>query len=231
MARRPLSPFAVLWKRHVILYTDVFSAALHELSKAPSLSGGEDAVSEMLCLILNRVCFNIGKSQNIELQTPYWEAPIQPVSGDEPKGGKINKKPDFTCKCINPLATTPEKYEIAFHIECKLLGNPTSATWILNENYVKNGIRRFDSTIHAYGKRAYSGMMIGYIIGMTPENIETEVNDYQKKQEPEYPEIEFVFDTKNLFKTIQNIKRENVMPTRFDMIHLWVDLRNCYKQL
>lgn len=231
MARRPLSPFIVLWNRHILLYSEVFSTALQELSESASISGDEDAISEILCSILNRVCFNFGKSRNQELQTPYWETPIQPVTGDELKGGKIKKRPDFTCKCINPWAASPEKYEISLHVECKLLGNPTSATWILNENYVKNGIKRFDSKIHEYGKRAYSGMMIGYIIGMTPEEIEFEVNDYQKKHAPEYTDIKFFFDTATLFKTRRDIKRKNVIPARFELIHLWVDLRNCYKNL
>jgi hypothetical protein len=231
MARRPLSPFITLWNRYILLYSEVFSTALQKLSESASISGDEDAISEILCSILNRVCFNFGKSRNQELQTPYWETPIQPVTGDELKGGKIKKRPDFTCKCINPWAASPEKYEISLHIECKLLGNPTSAAWILNENYVKNGIKRFDSKIHEYGKRAYSGMMIGYIIGMTPEEIESEVNDYQKKHAPEYTEIKFFFYTTTLFKTRQDIKRKNVIPARFELIHFWVDLRNCYKNL
>jgi hypothetical protein len=214
---------------HILLYSEVFSTALRKLSESVSVSGDEDAISEILCSILNRVCFKLGKSRNQELQTPYWEAPIQPVAGDELKGGKIKKRPDFTCKFINPWAVSPEKYEISLHIECKLLGNPTSATWILNKNYVKNGIKRFDSKIHEYGKRADSGMMIGYIIGMTPQEIESEVNDYQKKHASEYTAIKFFFDTTTLFKTRQDIKRKNVLPARFELIHLWVDLRNCYK--
>jgi hypothetical protein len=231
MARRPLSPFKTLWNRYILLYSEVFSTALRELSESVSVSGDEDAISEILCSILNRVCFKLGKSRNQELQTPYWETPIQPVAGDELKGGKIKKRPDFTCKLINPWAVSPGKYEISLHIECKLLGNPTSATWILNTNYVKNGIKRFDSKIHEYGKRADSGMMIGYIIGMTPEEIESEVNDYQKKHASEYTDIKFFFDTTTLFKTRQHIKRKNVMPARFELIHLWVDLRNCYKNI
>jgi len=205
--------------------------ALRELSESASVSGDEDAISEILCSILNRVCYKLGKSRNQELQTPYWETPIQPVTGDELKGGKIKKRPDFTCKCINPWAASPEKYEISLHIECKLLGNPTSATWISNKNYVKNGIKRFDSKFHEYGKRADSGMMIGYIISMTPQEIESEVNDYQKKHAPEYAEIKLFFDTTTFFKTRQAIKRKNVLPVRFELIHLWVDLRNCYKRL
>ena len=229
MLRHKLAPFETLWRRHVLLYSEVFSEALQELSKLASLSGDEDAISEKLCQILNQVCFKFGKSRNQELQTPNWEIPIQPVTGDELKGGKIKKRPDFTCKCVNIWADSPEKYEISLHVECKLLGFPTSASWILNENYVKNGIKRFDSKIHRYGKRSDSGMMIGYIVSMSPKEIEFEVNDYQKKHEPEYPEIKFAFDTAILFKTIQDIKRKNVMPAQFELIHLWVDLRNCYK--
>jgi len=231
MARRPLSPFVTLWNRHVQLYSEVFSAALYELSKLSSISGDEDAISEILCSILSRVCFELGKSRNQDLQTPYWETPIQPVTGDELKGGKMGKRPDFTCKCINPWADSHEKYEVALHVECKLLGYPTSATWILNENYVKNGIKRFDSKVHEYGKRSDSGMMIGYIINMTPEEIESEVNNYHKKHAPEYPVINFSFDTPALFKTRQDIKRKNVKPAFFEIFHFWVDLRDCYKPL
>ena len=229
MARRQLSPFETLWKRHILLYSEVFFAALQKLAKMDSISGDEDAISEILSLILNRVCFNFNKTRNQEVRTPYWEAPAQPVIEDELKGGKIRKRPDFTCKCINPRADSPEKHEISLHVECKRLGNPTSATWILNENYVKNGIKRFDSKIHGYSKRANSGMMIGYIISMTPEEIESEVNCYQKKHEPEYTEIKFFFDTTTLFKTSQDINRKNVMPARFELVHFWVDLRNCYQ--
>lgn len=231
MARRPLSPFITLWNRHILLYSEIFSTALRELSESASVSRDEDAISEILCSILNRVCYKLGKSRNQDLQTPYWETPIQPVTGDELKGGKIKKRPDFTCKCINRWAASSEKYEISLHIECKLLGNPTSAAWILNKNYVESGIKRFDSKIHEYGKRADSGMMIGYIIDMTPQEIESEVNDYQKTHAPDYTEIKFCFDTTKLFKTRQDIKRKNVMPAQFELIHFWVDLRNCYKKL
>lgn len=228
MARRPLSPFVTLWNRHVQLYSEVFSAALQELSESSSISGDEDAISEILCSILSRVCFGLGKSRNQDLQTPYWESPIQPVTADELKGGKIRKRPDFICKCLNPWANSHEEYEISLHVECKLLGYPTSSRWILNENYVKNGIKRFDSNIHEYGKRAPSGLMIGYIISMTPEEIESEVNDYQKKHAPEYAQIRFLFDTMTFLEARQAIERRNIMPSRFELIHFWVDLRSCY---
>ena len=229
MARRTLPSFIFLWNRHVKLYLEVFSIALKEMVEENSASGDEDAISETLGLILRRACFNIYRSGNREVRTPIWETPIQPVSGDELKGGKIRKRPDFTCNCFNPWADSPEEQEISFHVECKRLGNPTSSSWILNRNYVKDGIKRFDCKTHEYGKRALSGMMIGYIVSMTPKEIEAEVNTYQKKYVPGYADISFISDSTMLFQAHQEIERKSVYPIQFELIHLWVDLRNNYR--
>jgi hypothetical protein len=228
MARRTLSTFTPLWDRHKRLYSEVFSTALLELSEMDSVSGDEDAISERLYLSLNNVCFAIGKSRNQDVQTPNWENPIPPVAINELKGGKSSKRPDFTCKCLNPWAESSENHEISLHVECKRLGEKTSSTWILNENYVKNGVKRFDSKTHQYGKRARSGIMIGYIISMSPKTIEAEVNSYQKNHLPDNSNINFEFNSSLIFKTSQKIKRKNVQPIQFDLIHLWIDLRGCY---
>ena len=89
MARRALSSFIMLWDKHKQIYSDVFSAALQELVRRESLSGDEDAISEILSLVLNQVCFEVSKSRNQEVHTPFWEGPVSPVAEDELKGGKI----------------------------------------------------------------------------------------------------------------------------------------------
>jgi len=71
--------------------------------------------------------------------------------------------------------------------------------------------------------------MIGYIISMTPKKIEAKVNDYQKKHLPDNKKFRFAFNAKPLFQTRQDIKRKYVKPDHFELIHLWVDLRNCYR--
>ncbi len=223
MARRSLPPFARLWKRHERLYLEVFSIALFELSQA-DIAGDEDAISERLCLCVNRACFELAKLRNIDVRTPTWEGPVQPVLEDELKGGKIRKRPDFTCKCSNPLAVSVDEHEILFHVECKCLGYPTSPSWNLNENYVKNGIIRFDSGTHEYGKRASSGMMIGYIISMEPHDILTEVNEHQRKILPDYPDIAFDFTSTPPFQTRQQLKRRHLLPKEFELAHLWIIL-------
>lgn len=226
MSQRPLPSFKTLWKRHESLYLDVFSWALRELSKKKFLPGNEDAISERLCVILTETCFNYSKCRGMEVQTPYWEASIQPAALRDLKGGKTRKRPDFTCKLLNHFAESPEEHEISLHIECKRLGSNSSGSWNLNKNYVENGIQRFDSRLHEYGKFAPSGMMIGYIINSTPEEIETEVNRFQEKQLPGWPGLHFNFSVLTLFQTRQEITRRNVKPVEFQLIHMWVDLRN-----
>jgi len=224
MARRSLPSFLKLWKRHEKLYLGIFSTALVQLAEKKCLTTDEDTISEQLCPVLSEVCFMEGKKRNVEIRTPDWEKPIQPVTDIELKGGNKGKRPDFTCKCYNHFALQAEEAEIALHIECKLLGNPTISTWILNKNYVTNGIKRFDNRTHEYGKRASSGIMIGYIISMQPENIVKEINQWQQKYMPENPALSFQYDTPPVLQERQTLKRKNVNPEKFHLIHLWVNL-------
>lgn len=202
--------------------------ALQELTAKESIAGDEDAISETLCPILTKVCYDLTKLRDIEIRTPVWEGPIQPVADHEFKSGKI-KRPDFTCKCVNPWANSAEEHEIPFHVECKRLGNPTSPSWKLNEKYVINGICRFDSMTHEYGKRSSSGLMIGYIISMTPPEILEEVNHYQSRHLPDNVSIIFSFGSGNTWKTRQTMQRKFVKLADFELIHLWVDLCCTYR--
>ncbi|KFD41491.1 hypothetical protein DK28_0208705 [Peptococcaceae bacterium SCADC1_2_3] len=226
MARRCIPPFSSLWQKHETLYIGIFIVALQRLSEDKCDTANEDIISEHLCPILNTVCFEKSRNNNCEIRTPDWEKPIQPVSDSELKGGKVRKRPDFTCKLTNPFADCPSEHEIPFHIECKRLGSPTSANWILNKNYVTNGIKRFDCRSHEYGKRASSGMMVGYIISMSPEKILDEVNTRQKQHCHYNPAVEFKFVKENVQQYRQELNRKNLKPEMFKLIHLWVDLRS-----
>ena len=229
MARHLFPSLSVLWQRHVDLYNKIFSDALESLACYDTLSGNEDTISEILYVIINDICFKFSKSSNKEVRTPIWECQIPPVSYNNLKGKKTHKKPDFTCRCSNPWADSPELHEISLHVECKRLGNPTSTTWILNKNYVKNGIERFDNSIHEYGKNASSGIMIGYIISMEPSEVINEVNGYQSIYLPDNPAISFAYDDNKVFQTSQDLQRKIIAPYDFKLIHIWVDLRRNYK--
>lgn len=225
MARRSIPSFSSLWQQHERLYIGLFYMALQRLSEDTCDTTNEDIISEQLCPVLNNVCFEESQNNNCEIRTPDWEKPVQPVTVSELKGGKVRKRPDFTCKLTNPFAARAEEHEIPFHVECKRLGNPTSIGWKLNENYVTNGIKRFDCASHEYGKRASSGIMIGYIISMSPMKILNEVNGHQKKHCPHNPMLAFKFGKKNVRQCFQKLNRKNVKPDKFKLFHLWVDLR------
>lgn len=226
MARQSIPSLFSLWRNHETLYTGIFVMALQKLSEEKCDMTNEDTISEHLCLILNAICFEESRNNNCEIRTPDWEKPISPVTENELRGGKTGKRPDFTCKRTNPHAACAEEHEISLHVECKRLGSPTSAGWILNKNYVTDGIKRFDCRLHEYGKRVSSGMMVGYIISMSPEKILDEVNTHQKQHCPYNPAIKFKFVKRNVQQYRQKLNRKNLKPEVFQLIHLWVDLRS-----
>jgi hypothetical protein len=225
MGRHSVPSFSTLWQKHESLYVGVFIMALRRLSEDGCDATREDDISEELCPLLSDICFEEGVKCNGEIRTPDWDKPIQPVNRNELKGGKAKKRPDFTCKLVSTLADRSDDHEIPFHVECKLLGVPTSRRWILNKNYVTEGIRRFDSKSHEYGKRAFSGLMIGYVMSMTPDQILEEVNSYQRKHCSANPAVEFESTIEAVRQYGQKLKRKNLVPREFRLIHLWVDLR------
>lgn len=226
MARHGIPPFSILWQKHETLYVGIFIVALRRLSEDGTDATAEDDISEQLCPLLTDICFEENRrNSNREIRVPDRDKPLQPVNKNELKGGKKKKRPDFTCKLTNTLADCSDDYEIPFHVECKLLGAPTSRNWILNRNYVTEGIKRFDSMSHEYGKRASSGMMLGYVISMTPEIILEEVNSHQREHCGDNPAIEFECVRENVRQYRQELKRKNIKPEQFKLIHLWVDLR------
>lgn len=219
MARRnvPIAEFSMLWQRHETLYRGIFIEALNQLNVTDGQRKYEDDISEALCPVLRKICFLDKNKPAI----PQWERPISPGSFAELKGGKSSKRPDFTCSLTNTFATTQEMHEISLHVECKRLGKKNRSK-ALNENYIKNGVKRFDTLTHEYGKRSPSGMMVGYIINSDRHDILCQVNRHLSCTA--LPEITFAFK-KKVESCDMIISRCNVEPKNFKLIHIWTDLR------
>ena len=219
MARRigTVKTFIALWQCHENLYYSIFYEALIRLEINEEQRQDEDAISEALCPILSNVCFE----HTLDVRTPGWEKPIQPIINKELKGGKIRKRPDFSCTFVNSFANCSEMYETPFHIECKRLGE-TVGSWNLNKNYSTYGIKRFDCSDHQYGKRAPSGMMIGYIVNLEPSSILKKVNNHLSNT---FPMLDFLF-IKKVVSCEQELIRKIITPINFKLIHLWANLTN-----
>ncbi len=218
--------YASIWADHVNLYLEVFARALRRLQTV-FISGDENAISLRLCPLLAKECFQF-EQKGRPVPVPQWEKPQQPQTQTEATQEHIGKRPDFTCSFHDTSAKSLDDWLIPLHVECKLLGRPTSATWILNTNYVTRGIARFDLESHRYGNRASSGIMIGYIISMTPGQIQTQVNSCIKKKLPGVPPLVFALSAVPS-QSQHHFARRHVMPTPFTLIHLWVDIRNNYQ--
>lgn len=218
MARKSskIKSFKSLWESHEKRYYNIFLEALKRLEVDDEKCGHEDAISEALCLVLRQVCCDLKG----EIHLPVWEQPIQPVTDEELKGGKKRKRPDFTCNLINSNPTSIEDYSTPFHIECKRLGLKSNSN-NLNQNYVNKGLKRFDSSEHEYGKRASSGMMIGYIVSSEPDSILEVIN---KELPEQFSPLNFTF-TDKVTSCEQKITRIEVAPKSFKLIHLWANLK------
>lgn len=211
--------FNKLWQRHVGLYEEVFKCSLKRLSQDNSLRGKEteDQISIFLWGELSTICQERAARCNEEIKVPIFQFPIQNIVRAQTHGANSLKKPDFTCSFYD----ADEGKSIDLHIECKKLGTPSSPSWVFNKNYVREGIVRFDSKEHQYSVPAVSGMMIGYIISMSPQDILTEVNQVING----YSKLRFNFKAGPVFRTQQALKRKNVEPENLNLIHLWVELK------
>jgi hypothetical protein len=183
--------------------------------------------------VLNRRLYNCFKQANYRLKLnhlPTYEGKNPPDPGDEERAARENKTPDFYWAFVDHTVRDPRRCARYFVLECKRLGEPSSSGWILNKNYVQNGIRRFITEEHGYGKGDESGAMIGYVQNMKFDAIFCEVN----------AAIEITGESVTTLRPpaggwrVGGINRldhtfERSFPeTPFHLCHLWVDLRGCY---
>lgn len=208
-----------LWKKHVELYTDIFRQALIALSTLQKYEKNEPAISRKLKYLLEKECFKRGK----EIAYPICEVPIMPEIEDDDEFKKSGR-PDFSCRLKDHYASSYRNSELDFHVECKCLGTPKRKDWVFNENYVNHGILRFDQADKRYGENVSHGLMIGYVLSMSPDEICNEVCETLKIMRPKFPPVCILPTEKPLNEGEQIIFREVVLPERFTIIHLWVTM-------
>jgi hypothetical protein len=158
------------------------------------------------------------------LPTPGGKNP--PYEGDIDPSERESYIPDFHWKLVDDQADE-EFCERRFVLECKRLGKPSSKTWKLTENYVQNGIRRFITQPHEYGKGDDTCGMVGYVQNMTFDDILKEVNlTITQNSEP----ISLLsppdegWEEKGV-STMEHQLERSFPISPFHLKHFWVDLR------
>jgi len=162
-------------------------------------------------------------------RSPVPEGKNPPHPNDKQQAKRENKVPDFYWDWRDNTASNPDWAWHYYCVECKRLGKPTSPQWILTENYVRDGVLRFITEEHGYAKGEKSGAMVGYIQNMQMDDILREVNNFAQQAS-----ISAIVLSDNgwkdggVSKLDQHLDLPEVLPTPFDLRHLWVDLRQHY---
>lgn len=216
-----------LWKRHEERVCEVLAYALVLLQKRTNLIQDEDELNRELHFCLREANAYFSK-QDRGVDTPFvYEARNQPSYHHNTKHSREDKRPDFQSGYVDHSERDPYKQDKFFCIECKRLGEPSSSNWILNENYIKNGIARFFDEGHGYGIEVESGAMVGYVESSDFDIIFQEVNNNLIKLLPELTEINFE-------SSAWSSSECNVLVHTFDrtfpispflLNHFWIDLR------
>ena len=218
-----------LWQRHEELILEVFWGALELLCQESVLPEEEDDISEILSVKIRKANFKLNDHGRGLTCLPIWQGQIAPATETEVGSSFTGKKPDFQCQCKNESAQNAEEAYISYCIECKRLGKTMGSGWNLNKNYVQEGILRFLTVEHSYGKDAGSGTMIGYVQNMDFDSILKEVNqNIAQVQTHKIPLIEFPATqpaSKEIINITQKFNRTKVGPSVFNLRHIWVDLR------
>ena len=167
---------ANLWKNYKQRIFSVIREALIILREKPDLpvvehSGHVHNLNRELFFCFREACRRL--ELNHHLPTPEGQNP--PYQGDLQPVPRENKKPDFYWHLIDDQADE-EHCEKRFVLECKRLGKPSSSSWVFNSNYIKEGVRRFITSPHEYGKGDDASGMIGYVQNMELQDILDEVN-------------------------------------------------------
>lgn len=179
---------------------------------------------------LNRQLYGFLLTANRELYPendipPTMECNNQPDLDDEVRTARELKRPDFQWIFVDRYESDPHRSSKQFVVECKRLGNPPRASWVLNLNYANNGIARFRDPKWAYAQRFPSGAMVGYWQSMEANDVLTEVNDESHKHSLPDLILQGAWNLGALSVLEHTFTRQfEVSP--FRLRHLWIDLRH-----
>ena len=207
--------------------TDVIQLALDYLLEKSNLPNSEDELNRILYFKMIRANFELLKQNDSRSECiPILEGRNQPnvddVSREERK--REHKRPDFQFQRTDLNSINKFKSAKQFIVECKRLGEPSSNNWILNENYILNGVKRFLDFEWRYGLDAPVGAMIGYIQSMEPLSILNEVNTYATNENIPKLMINSTLQSNTIHKLDQTLKR-SFSDNEFRLKHFWSDIR------
>lgn len=215
MNGRPRLSQLGLWQQHEQACLDVLRTALASLAGFPSAT--EDDLNREFYFLLVGATQAAARS-GLRLSAPVPEARNPPSPDDAVRASREHKRPDFYWAVIDDLEPDPRRAARQFVVECKRLDVPTTA-WVFTFRYVADGVRRFVTPDHGYGRNAWSGAMIGYLQRLTSDEARREVCEHLARNALPTLTVTGSIDP-TLWESNHSLRRE-FPESPFQLTHIW----------
>lgn len=210
-----------LWATREAKCLSTIAHALKRLCTIPNLPESEVELNRHFYLCLLEASRELYPEDEV---APVAECNNQPDPDDEARTKREFKRPDFQWIYLDRYEASPRHSSKQFVVECKRLGKPVRADWVLNVNYVYHGIARFTEPEWAYAKRFPSGAMVGYWQDMEATDVLSEVNTANRKKSLSELVLVGVWNPGGVSRCGHTFDRPfEISP--FHLYHLWADLR------
>jgi hypothetical protein len=219
--KRPSIPKKDIWPKFEARILEIVTRALRMLRQDTALPEAENDISRKLCQYIHIVAHQLGKTDSSFITPSFMEACNQPSLYDKERTPHEYKIPDFQWAIYDNQEPDVSKYIKRYIIECKRLGKRES-----HALYITNGVVRFIKKEHSYALSSPSSAMVGYVQNMEFDDILTEVNTFAEKSSiPEIKLVDSEWKEGNVSRLNHQLDRPEVLPTPFELKHLWMDLR------
>lgn len=212
------------WKKFEDSILEIIRLALEILNQKDTLPEQEDDLNRVFYGCLVEANYQLQKKNKGRESPPIYEGNNQPFYGDEERAAREYKRPDFQWSITDVSEVDPKRSSKQFILECKRLGTPIGK-WVLNENYVHNGVKRFVSKEHGYARGVKSSAMLGYVQSMKVFDVLSEVNICMNEiKQPPLRQAE----NKELTVFLSHEVMLEYSEDRLRLEHIWIDLKKFY---
>jgi hypothetical protein len=209
-----------IWAKREAKCLSIIERALSLLRAARDLPETEVQLNRWLYFCLLAASRELYPDDEI---APVAECNNQPDPDNKARVKREQKRPDYQWIFLDRYEPDAQRSSRQFVVECKRLGKPSRADWVLNLNYSNHGVSRFRDPEWAYAKLMQSGAMIGYWQDMEKDVLQ-EVNG--GCQSNSLPDLILVgaWNPGNISR-LEHILERSFEISPFKLHHLWVDLR------
>jgi hypothetical protein len=211
-----------LWAKRTARFLAILEHALQLLVKQKELESAEVELNRRLYWCLLEASRELYPAEDC---APAPECNNQPDPDDAVRAKREAKRPDFQWIFLDRYESDSHRSSKQFAVECKRLGLPPRADWVLNANYVEHGIWRFIAPEWSYAKRFRSAAMVEYWQSIDGSQVLQEVNAAAKKRGITVLGLKCEGWQAGSVSQLEHSLERSFPVSPFFLRHFWVDIR------